>query len=147
MATKTTDNKTLKLIQEVNRQKKEIESAERPQYVTNCNFSATENGANITNIHVESNVAALVRIAAFLLIQQEFYARAATALGVESPPDFKWQGFTVGEWLKDIRSRLSKVQIAAKRKKFETLESRLNSIISPELRAQMELEAIAKELK
>lgn len=141
-----TDAKTLELIKEVNRQKKEIASAEKPQYITNCNFSYTENGANIINIHVEADVKNLIKIAAFLSMQEKAYADAAKVLGVDSPP-FTWGAFTVKDWISDLRMRLNKLQIASKRKKLETLETRLNSIISPELRAQMELEAIAEELK
>jgi len=149
MAKKTndSDNKILELIKEINRQKKEIASAEKPQYITNCNFSYSENGSNVTNIHVESNVGNLIKIVAFLSSQGKCYDEAATTLGVESPPAFTWAGFTVKDWTSDIKMRLMKVQIASKRKKLETLEARLNGIISPELRAKMELEAIESELK
>jgi len=147
MAKVTTDNKTLELIKEVRRRKDEIASAERPQYITNCNFSYSENGANIINIHVEANVGNLIRIGAFLLERTSQYDEAATKLGVIDPPLFTWAGYSVKDWFSDLKSRLAKVQIAAKRRKLEELETRLNSIVSPELRAQMELEAIAEELK
>lgn len=143
--TKTTDTKTLELIKEVNRQKKEISSAEKPQYVTNCNFSYSENGSSITNIHVEINVGNLTRIIGFLMGMETNYYSAAIELGVDPGP-FTWQGFLVKDWTNDVRQRLNKVQVAAKRKKLEVLETRLNSIISPEMRAQMELEAITEEL-
>ena len=142
-----TDAKTLELIKEVNKQKAEIAKAEKPQYITNCNFSYTENGANIINIHVESNVGNLIRIVAYLLGLEKHCKEAVALLAVESPPDFTWQGFSVRDWVSDIKMRLVKVQIATKRRKLEILETRLNSIISPELRAQMELEAIESELK
>jgi len=143
----TTDNKTLELLKEVNRRKKEIASAEKPQYITNCNFSYTENGANVINVHVEANVRNLIAIAAFLLERSKLYDEAATALGVQEPPPFTWAGFTVKDWMSDLRMRLTKVQIAAKRKSLEELEERLNKIVSPELRAQMELDAISEALK
>ena len=66
-------------------------------------------------------------------------------LQVEAPP-FEWTGFPVKDWLEDIKTRIDKLQIQSKKAKLETLEKRLNKIVSPELRAQMELDAIAAEL-
>ena len=140
------DTKTLELIQEVNKQKKEISNAERPNWITSCSFSYTEKPSDAVNIHVESNVRNLVCIVAFLKEKEKSYNEAVQTLGIDAP-SFTWGGFTVPNWVSDIQSRINKIQIASKKKKLETLESRLNAIISPELRAKMELEAIAKELE
>ena len=51
-----------------------------------------------------------------------------------------------GEELGSIKSRINKIQIGVKKKKLETLEARLNAIVSPELRRKLELDAIAAEL-
>jgi hypothetical protein len=67
-------------------------------------------------------------------------------VGVENPPAFAWGNSSVADWLDDIRTRIGKIQIGEKRKKLEALEERLNKVISPELRAKMELDAIAAEL-
>ena len=142
-----TDKKTLELIAQVKQQKAEIAKAEKPSYKTNCSFSYVEGKMNdAINIHVEANVKNLICIAAFLQEREKSYAEAAKALGVEAPPEFNWNGFTVKDWTDDLKMRITKVQIGAKRKKLEALEERLNKIISPELRAELELEAIASEL-
>lgn len=144
-----TDSKTLELIKEVNRQKSEITKAEKPNWITTCTFSYTQgaNGsASATNLHVETDIRNLVCIASFLMDKERSYNEAATKLGVEAPA-FVWQGFSVKDWTEDIKMRINKIQIASKRKKLEALEARLNTIISPELRAHMELEAIESELK
>lgn len=142
----TTDSKTLELINEVKRRKQEINSAEKPNWATNRNFSFTEDSAKVTPLHVEANVRNLVFIAGFLLDKQRSYAEAAAALGM-GVETFTWQGFSVNDWLADIKLRVTKLQIASKKEKLEALESRLNSIISPELRAEMELEDIEALLK
>ncbi len=49
--------------------------------------------------------------------------------------------------MEDIKTRINKIQIVSKRKKLEELEARLNSIISPSLKAEMEVDAIAAELE
>jgi len=148
MATKNkdTDSVTLKLINEVNKQKEEISKAERPSWATHCSFSYTEQPGNATNIHVESNVRNLICMAAFLKEKEKSYDEAAALLGIENAPPFTWGGFSVADWISDFKLRIGKIQIASKKKKLESLEARLNAIISPELRRQMEIEAIEKEL-
>ena len=59
---------------------------------------------------------------------------------------FTWLGFTVDEWKDDFQTRVNQISIQEKRKELSEIESRLNSLISPELRAQMELEAITELL-
>ncbi len=145
MAAKT-DKKTMDLINEVKRQKAEIAKADRPQYRTNCFFPYVEGAAQTINILVESNIRNLICIASFLMDKESSYKEAAKALGVESPPDFTWSGFSASDWVEDLKTRIVKTQIAVKRKKLEALEARLNSIISPEMRAELELAAITEEL-
>lgn len=141
-----TDQKTLDLIKEVNRRKEEIAKAEKPNWTTNCSFSYLEGSANVVNLHVCKDVREMINIAAFLVEKQKSYEEAVKMLGVVDPPDFKWCGFSVKDWIGDLKMRIGKVQIESKKKKLATLEERLNKIISPELRAQMELDAIAAEL-
>jgi hypothetical protein len=141
-----TDQRTLNLIKEVNRQKNEISQAERPSWITNCSFSYSEGRQNDQiNLHVESKVQTLILIAAFLSEKSRTYYEAAGQLGVDAP-QFTWSGYSVNDWLSDIKSRINEIQIASKRKKLEALEARLNAIVSPELRAEMESEAIMGEL-
>jgi hypothetical protein len=141
-----TDERTLQLIQEVAKQKEEISRAERPNWATNCSFKFVEGGPSI-NLHVESDLRVLIEIYAHIERVEESYYKAVEQLGLRDYPAFSWGGFTASDWLKDVKSRISKIQISAKRKKLEALESRLNTIISPELRAELELEAISAQLK
>jgi hypothetical protein len=69
---------------------------------------------------------------------------AAKELGVVY--NFTWLGFSVDEWKEDFQTRVNQISVQEKRKELAELESRLNAIISPELKAQMELEAIAELL-
>jgi hypothetical protein len=144
MATKKSDQTTLKLIEEVKKQKEEISRAERPVWKTTLAFSYTGNPTGATNLHTVSSIEELVSIVAFLLDRSNSYSKASEMLGVKS--EFKWQGFSLNDWIDDIKTRMDKIQISGKKKKLEVLEVRLNAVISPELKAQMELEAIAQEL-
>lgn len=141
------DNVTKQLIEEVAKRKKEIADADRPNWKTNCLFSFTGTGTSGgTNLHVESDMGTLIRIAAFVRSQHECYDDMVRELEISNAPPFKWMGFLANDWIEDVKTRLNKVQIASKKKNLETLEARLNTIISPELRRDMEQELIKKEL-
>lgn len=140
------DAATLELIAEVKRRKAEISKAEKPNWITNRSFSYSENGGSAINLAVEANVQTLVSIAAYLKDKERAFKATAEELQVEVQP-FTWQGFKVSDWVEDVKNRINKIQIGAKRTKLEALEARLNSIISPELKRQMELDAISEELK
>lgn len=143
-----TDTKTLELIQEVKKRKQEIAAVMgSAAFKTNCSFTYQEgNMSNAINLHVTTDVRALVMIVAFLRERQAAYYSAGNDLGVEDLPEFTWNGYSFVDWFDDIRLRLNKIQIQAKKKKLEALESRLEKIVSPELRAEMELESIMGEL-
>jgi hypothetical protein len=151
---KQTDNKIMDMIALVKTKKAEIAKAERPNFKTNCSFSyahapiqTQSTNASVINLHAVSDIRVLTSIAGFLTTWETTYRNGAAALSIDDCPKFVWDGYTVDEWLHDIKIRITKIQIADKKKKLEELENRLDKIISPELRAQMELEAIEAELK
>ena len=82
---------------------------------------------------------------AFIIDRKEKSENAAKELGVDYK--FTWLGFTVDEWKNDFQTRVNQISISEKRKELAEIEARLNAIISPELKAQMELEAISALLE
>ena len=148
MAKKNEDVQVLERIEKVKKRKAEIAKAERPNWKTNSAFSY-DGSAKTINIKVVKDLSELICIVAFLRDRSKSYVEAAMDLGVKATtvPKFKWMGFTVGEWVGDIRLRVTKIQIDAKKKSLEALEARLEKVISPALRRKMELEAITKELE
>lgn len=147
MAAKAADKKTLALIEEVRRRRKDIAESEKPAFRTNCSFSYSEGKQSDTvNLHVERDLQTLIKIVGFISGKRQEYEYAVGALGIENAPAFTWNGYSAEDWTGDVKLRIGKIQVNAKRQKLAELESRLNQIVSPELRQQMELEAIAKEL-
>jgi len=144
----STDQKILDLIKKVTSERKEIAKIlGKPSYSTNGSFSYSEGRSNDSiNIRVEKDVRTLISIGSFVRSREGVYAETAAILGVVDPPAFTWGGFTVEEWLNDLKVAISKSQVAARQKKLAELEARLNSIVSPELRARLEIEAIESEL-
>ena len=144
----TTDQTTLTLIEQVQAKKAEIKNVEGSRYETSMTFSYTGGRqADSINLHVGSvDLETLLKIAGFLHQQCQGYARAAALYEIVDFPQMTWQGYTVHQWWKDIGLRIEVISLNEKRRKLETLEKRLDAIISPELRQRTELEAIQKEL-
>jgi len=146
MATKqTTDEKVKTLFESVQEKKLAIEKAERPCWLTAGNFGYSANSAHDRiNIQTLTDVRKIVEMFAFLIDRKEKSENAAKELGVNYT--FTWLGFSVDEWKNDFQTRVNQISIQEKRKELAEIEARLNAIISPELKAQMELEAISKLL-
>lgn len=142
-----TDQKTLGLIDLIKQKKLEIAKSEKPSYKTNCSFVYIEGRLNDSiNIHAEFDVRKLICMVAFIQEKEASYANAARTLKIDSPPPFTWNGYSANEWIEDLTMRIKKIQVGTERTKLEALLERLNKIISPELKAQLELEAIESEL-
>ena len=151
MATKkptTPDDKIDALLADVKQQKEAIAEAEKPTYRTNRTFSFTDGDLNRSiNLAVVSDVGALLKMAGFVMSQFQGYVTAAQSLlPGETAPCFTWCGFTAEDWLHDIGLRISQVTLKAKKERLARAEERLNSLLSPERRRELELAAIEAEL-
>lgn len=141
----TTDAKVKELFKIVQQKKLAIEKAEKPCWQTSGTFGYSSNSAHDrTNIQTITDTRKIVDMYSFLIDRQEKSEKAAQELGVTY--SFSWLGFKVDEWKSDFQTRINQIMIQEKRKEFAELEARLNAIISPELRAEMELEAISEIL-
>jgi len=140
-----TDEQTLNLFKIVQAKKDEIKQAEKkPDWKTNCSFRYNKDSSASTNLQVCADIEELVHALAFLCDRKKGFDDAQKILGTEIT--FRWMGFTFEAWASDIKTRVAKVLITDKKKTLEVLESRLDKVLSPELKAQLELEAISKEL-
>ena len=126
-------------------QKAEVSKAERPVYITGGQFRYSESIGNTIDIMTVRDSRKLVEILAFLKDREKSFNDAKEELGVNV--DFTWLGVSVEDWTRDLKTRLSVLNITATRKKLAYLEERLNKLVSPEMRTQMEIEAIEAELE
>ena len=140
-----TDKKVQALIALVNTRREEIKKASKPNWITNCSFRYTEDRADGFNIQTITDTSKLVHALAFIKTRANSFDEAAAELGVKDT--FNWLGYSVEDWTTDFQTRISKVNISKKKKELALLEERLDKIISPELKAQMEIDAITKELE
>lgn len=140
----STDEKINKLLKDVETKKAEIKSLENPRYKTNLSLTM-EPFSTAINLNV-LDIRGLLNIKAHLSALKEQYDKLDTDSLGAMYKEFIYSGFTYKEWVNDIDLRIGKILISEKRKHLAALEERLNKIMSPELKARLELEEIEKAL-
>ena len=138
------DEKIKELWDTVIAKKEAIHKAEKPNWITNCSFSFSRSGnvQDTSNIQTISDTKFFVEALGFLMQSEDSFDKAAAELGVKST--FQWRGYSVNDWKTDFKTRIDKIKIADKKKELAALEARLGAIISPELKAELELAEIQK---
>lgn len=145
-AVTSADKKVKELFQIVQNKKAALANASKPCWNTSCSFGYSANSVHDRiNIQTVQDVRKLIEMAAFINERSKGYNEAAKELGLEK--EFSWLGFTPLEWKKDLQIRVDQLNFVEKNKELNTLETRLNSLVSPELKAAMELEEISELLK
>lgn len=138
------DKLVLDLLNKVDAKRKQIGAAERPQWITTCAFRYDTNSNAIINIQTVKEISDLVEIFAFLENKKTSIENAAKQLGVTVPS--KHLGFSIEEWQSDIKCRINGLQIKAKRDELASLEARVNALVSPEQRREIELQKLVAEI-
>lgn len=142
-------NEKDKLVQELiniaQAKKAEISKAEKPTWLTNCSFGYDRNGSNKMNIRAVSDVDELVNALAFVIGKEKDITEANSILGTKTK--LEWLGFSKDEWSNDFKTRIFQIQITEKKIELGLVESRLNKLISKEMRDQMEIDELSKILK
>jgi len=146
MASKSVDKQVMDLLVTLQQKKTEIAAMKsRPQWKTNCSLGKDpESTQGRCNIQVISDSAKLISLYAFLTQQENFMAAAAEELGLEF--DGKWQGYQISEWKDDLKTAASRLSIKKKEEELKSLDARVNNLVSPEQRREMELEALQQIL-
>lgn len=146
MATKTTDEAVLGLLKKVSQKKEEIKKAQKkPQYKTNLTIGYDPNTtAGRIMIQTVTDAPKLMDIYAFLLSKEEFLTEAANELGL--PLDTTYMGYEIDDWKHDLKARAAQLSIEAKKRELDVLDKRVNSLVSPDQRREMELAALTAEL-
>ncbi len=142
---KTMDMQIKELFEVVQKQKVEVSENQKltkKSWNTHGSFklqSATP--LNISTATEDQLLKGLTELLAYRMYVDE----AQKLLGLSK--EIKVDGFSVDEWVEDFQKRIATLQLKAKMDKLKSLEDRLQSIVSPEQKRQMELEAIIKDLQ
>jgi len=136
------DKLALDLLKTIQAQKAEISSIQRANWQTSCSYKI--NGHTV-NLQVVTDVSKLVRVAADVIFAKEFHHKSCRELGLDIT-DTIIDGYSADQWLEDCKTRLARLQLSQKKARLQQMEDKVNTLISPEKRAALELQAIAKEL-
>ena len=123
----------------------EVNLAVKPSYLTGGLFRYSEGSvAGAVDITTVRDERKLVEIAAFLNERSNAYVAAAEELGCEVK--FTWLSFTKEEWMTDLKTRVSVLQIAKRKAELQTLEALVNKQVSPALREAWEMAEITRTM-
>lgn len=146
MAKKTTDELVLDLLKKVERKKNEIKAAKKaPKWKTNLSIgrdSTTTHGR--VNIMTRTDPNEIIDWYIFLMTKADNISKAAEELGLST--DLTWLGFPIADWKDDLKTRAAQLSIDQKQKEMEALDKRVNKLVSPDQRREMELQALQELL-
>ena len=136
------DKVVKELLAVVEQKKKAIERGEKPEWFTNCVYQFESKPVNIKTITDRKRVIELMQD---LVTKKESFNKVLEILNTSE--DFEYNNYTFEQWVNDFKNRLNQIDLSENKKSLDNLEKRLSGLISKELREEMELEAIKKELE
>lgn len=89
------------------------------------------------NLHIDSSE--------LLLIKVNTMAMSAKDLGID-PSEFIISGYSLADWIDDIKSYLKVQQYKDEKKNLEKLEKQLNSLLSDDKKTEIEIDNIESML-
>lgn len=141
---KETDKKVLDLIKLAKAKKDAIKKIDKSSYKTNCSFGFDPTGTSRINLHVTTDLSLLLTIHGYLSSIAKGFSEVDERLGTFTP--FVWMGYSFRDWQADVETRIQKLQVTKEKSELEKLEARLDKLISPEMRAEIELQEIESML-
>ena len=135
--TKTTDEAVMQLLIKVRQKKDEIKKAKkRPQWKTSCTISKDPNSTQgRVNIQAVRDPSKLIDLYAFILSMEN---RQIAADDLKLEQDMTYLGYPLEEWKDDLRTRAAQISIDQRQKELDTLDRRVNGLVSPDQRREME---------
>lgn len=113
------------LYNKVQEKKAVIANAEKGTYLTDGLFRFGNN-AQVIDIKTERNKNRLKEILSFLLEKEAFDGKANEILGLKEP--FAWMNVSLGEWTKDLKTRVAQLSIVESKASLQADEAALLSM-------------------
>lgn len=143
------DKKINDLFEVVRKQKAEVEAAEKEakkKWVTNCSIVLPNGSDKQHPINIQTASESVIKLVVIeLLKHREYSQQAEKMLGLGSSE--KYDAYEYSQWFDDCKKRIASLSLISKKDSLAGLEKRLNGIVSPEQKRQMELDEIEKSLK
>lgn len=134
------DSKIVELFGVVNQRKQKVEEFEasiKKSWLTNCSFKSPNQTVPPINIQTASEET-IVDIVSRLIVLEQAYSKLQRSPIVS--------GFPISDWMEDCKKRLDVISIRQHKVELAELEKRLDAIVSPEQRREMELAELTKLL-
>lgn len=130
------DDAIMKLKAQVDKKREELSAmSDRVHPVTNCLLVLDR----VTfNLHVDASEMLLIRLNA--------YAMSAKDLGLDVD-NVQLSGYTLGQWIQDVRSFLQVQKYRDEKKTLNNLEKKLDALLSDDKRTELEIDKIAAMLQ
>lgn len=134
MATKN-DERILILKEQIEEKKKELGKQPRFSPITTCLFD--REGCRV-NIHTLTSVKDINAMLVFF----NTYVMSAKDLDIDCT-EVELDGFSVLDWMEDLKSKKAVVEYAAKKEQLTALEKKLDKLLSDDKKTELEIDAIA----
>lgn len=119
-----------------------LKNKPKTSYSTNGIFKDKSSIDAIININAITDIKIFISIVANLLEKNEYYKKSVELLAIKAD-DIKIDGYTVDEWISDIKQRIDTINWTAKRKQLQDAHEKLNCLISEEAKTSLELDSIS----
>ncbi len=140
------DEQVMAMLVLVNEKKQEIKAAKKTtQWKTNCSIGRDPDSTHDReNIRVMRTPAELINWYVFLLDREQKTEQAATEL--QLPLDLTWLSSPIADWKDDLKARAAELSLEQKKRELDVLDKRVNKLVSPDQRREMELKALQEML-
>ena len=127
------DERVLQLKKQVENKKKELADKKR-KFVPETNLVLEINGdrvnLNVLNENQLKNI----------LVQLNMYRLSVVDLKMD---DFVVSGYTVDQWMNDVRDKLGEKELKREENELKSLEAKLDKLLSEDKKTELELDSIA----
>ena len=139
----TLDDKVKKLFDLVQEKKSQIAKLEKPSYKTNLSFPTAD--GNRVNLQVVNDPVQLIKILASLKNDAHAFVSICIEKGWTGF-EYKHASYTYEEQEADITTLINRINIKKMKDDLADKEKKLNALLSPEKKRELELAALEKEL-
>lgn len=130
------DERILELKKQIEEKKKELGKQPRFSPITTCLFTCNGNKVNMHTLTSVKEINAM-------LVYFNAYVMSANDLGIDCN-DIVFDGFSVSDWMEDLKMKKEVVEYTAKKAQLTSLEKKLDKLLSDDKKTELEIDAIAE---
>lgn len=137
------DTKVTEMLKQIQVKKQDLEKSEvvlKQSWKTNCSINLNNVNYNIQTLKEDS----VIQLMSDLLKEQFFKQKALELL--ERDDMIKVSNFTMEDWIFDLKKRLTTISLKKQKEQLEKMEEKLNSLVSPEKKREMEIQLLSDSI-